>query len=227
MMGASYNDPDQTPVVQKTVAFLNKAGYEVIFPEKMNNLCCGTIWESKGMPQIADRKSAELELELYRASENGRYPVLCDQSPCLNRMRHMMQNLDLYEPVEFIDKFLLDKLDFHPTNESITVHATCSTIKMNLKPTLVKIANMCSTNVLVPEEVGCCGFAGDKGFTLPELNEHGLRKLKPQINKAHAKVGYSNSRTCEIGLNTHSGIPYMSIVYLADKCTTKKNRKSD
>lgn len=222
MMGVSPGDPDQIPLVQKMVGLLNKAGYEVIFPTNMKNLCCGTIWESKGMPEIADQKSAELELELYRATENGRYPVLCDQSPCLLRMRHNMCNLKLYEPVEFINEFLLQRLDFHPTDESVTVHATCSTIKMNLKPTLVKIAKMCSTNVLVPEEVGCCGFAGDKGFTLPELNEHGLRKLRPQIEKVKAKVGYSNSRTCEIGLSTHSGIPYMSIAYLVDKCTTSK-----
>ena len=222
MMGASPNDPDQTPVVQKTIQLLNKAGYEVIFPKSMDNLCCGTIWESKGMPEIADQKSSELEKELLVATENGKYPVLCDQSPCLNRMRHSMNNLNLYEPVEFIDTFLLDKLDFHPTDESITIHATCSTIKMGLKPSLVKLAKMCSNQVLVPEEVGCCGFAGDKGFTLPELNEYGLRKLKPQVEKAHAKTGYCNSRTCEIGLNTHSGIPFMSIVYLVDQCTTKK-----
>lgn len=224
MMGASHNDPDKTPLVNKMVEFLNKAGYEVIYPEKMNHLCCGTIWESKGMPDVADQKSAELELALYKATENGKYPVLCDQSPCLNRMRHTMQNLQLFEPVEFIDKFLLDKLDFTPTDEAITIHATCSTIKMGLQPTLVKIAKLCSNNVLVPEEVGCCGFAGDKGFTLPELNEHGLRKLKKQVDKHHALAGYSNSRTCEIGLNTHAGIPYMSIIYLVDKHTSVKTK---
>ena len=222
MMGASHDDPDQTPLMNKMLGLLNKAGYEVIFPEKMNHLCCGTIWESKGLPKVADQKSAELELALYKASENGKYPVLCDQSPCLNRMRHTMQNLDLYEPVEFIDKFLLDKLEFHPTNEAITIHATCSTIKMGLTDQLIKVARMCSTNVLVPDEIVCCGFAGDKGFTLPELNEHGLRKLKTQIQKHGSKAGYSNSRTCEIGLDTHGGIPYMSIAYLVDKCTTRK-----
>jgi D-lactate dehydrogenase len=224
MMGTSHDDSDQTPVVQKMISFLNKAGYEVIFPKKMEKMCCGTIWESKGMHEIADKKSSELEMELLRVSENGKFPVLCDQSPCLLRMRNKMESLDLYEPVQFIDKFLLDKLDFHPTDESITVHATCSTIKMDLKPTLVKIAKMCSTNVLVPTEVGCCGFAGDKGFTHPELNEHGLRKLKPQVDQVKAKVGYSNSRTCEIGLSTNSGIPYKSIVYLVDKCTTARNK---
>ena len=93
---------------------------------------------------------------------------------------------------------------------------------MGLTNKLIKVAKLCSNNVLVPEEIVCCGFAGDKGFTLPELNEHGLRKLKSQIDSHQTTAGYSNSRTCEIGLNTHGGIPYMSIAYLVDRCTTKK-----
>jgi len=222
MMGISQNDPDKTPLVHKMVEFLNKAGYEVIFPEKMQVLCCGTIWESKGMPEIADRKADELYKQLLIASENGKYPVLCDQSPCLYRMHHTMQGLKLYEPVEFIHDFLLEKLDFLPTDEVITVFPTCSTRKMELDSMLVRIAKMCSTNVFVPQELVCCGFAGDKGFTIPELNEHGLRKLRQQLEKAGVKAGYSNSRTCEIGLNSHGGVPYMSIVYLVDKCTHPK-----
>lgn len=219
MMGVSANDPEQVPLARKMVTFLNKAGYEVIFPEKMNKLCCGTIWKSKGLPEIADYKSTELEKALLQASENGKYPVLCDQSPCLHRMRQTLKGMDLYEPVEFIDKFLIDKLIFEQTDEPITIHSTCSSILMGLTPTLIKIAKLCSTNVLVPEEVGCCGFAGDKGFFVPELNKYALRKLPRQIKNFGTKVGYSNSRTCEIGLNTHSGIPYVSIVYLVDKCT--------
>lgn len=222
MMGVSQNDPDPTALVSKTVQFLNKAGYEVIFPENMQSYCCGTIWESKGMPVIADRKSDELERALLKASKNGEYPVLCDQSPCLYRMRKKMKTMQLYEPVEFIDRFLLDKLEFVATNEPITVFPTCSTRKMGLDATLIKIAKMCSTNVLVPQELACCGFAGDKGFTIPELNKHGLRKLRQQIEKNHIRNGYSNSRTCETGLNTHSGIPYQSIIYLVDSCTHKK-----
>lgn len=221
MMGASHNDPDQTPLMQKMMNLLSKAGYEVIFPEKMNHLCCGTIWESKGLPEIADRKASELEQALLKASDNGKYPVLTDQSPCLKRMRHTIEQLALYEPVEFIEKFLAEKLKFTKTDEPVTIHATCSTIKMGLKDSLVNVARMCSTNVLVPAEMNCCGFAGDKGFTLPELNAHGLRKLRPQIQKHGSIAGYSNSRTCEIGMNTHTGIPYMSIIYLVDKCTVK------
>ena len=221
-MGPAKNSPDPTPLIDKTVALLQKAGYEVIFPKNMKNLCCGTIWESKGMMDIADRKSAELEDALYEASQQGRYPILCDQSPCLHRMREVMTRVKLYEPVEFIYTFLRDKLQFHPIDDPVAVHITCSMRKMNLGQMLVDLASLCSRHVVVPEEVGCCGFAGDRGFTHPEVNAYALRKLRPQLEKAGVKTGYSNSRTCEIGLATNSGVPYLSIVYLVDQCTTPK-----
>lgn len=222
MMGPSYNDTDQTPLTSKMVGFLNKCGYEVVFPKLMNKMCCGTIWESKGMPDIADYKSKELENALLDASDNGKYPVLCDQSPCLMRMRSSIRGVDMYEPVEFIDKFLIERLDFAKTDKPITIFSTCSTVRMGLDKKFIKLASLCSSNVLVPEELNCCGFAGDKGFFVPELNKYALRKLPKQLDAKNIKVGYSNSRTCEIGLNTNTGIPYMSIVYLVDECTTLK-----
>ena len=225
-MGTAHSSPDHTPLVDKTVALLEKAGYEVIFPLNMNKLCCGTIWESKGMPEIADRKAAELEEALYIATENGRYPVLCDQSPCLYRMRNTMKRIKLYEPAEFILTFLCDKLEFTPIKQPVAIHITCSMKKMKLEKQLIALAGLCSEKVLVPEEVGCCGFAGDKGFTHPEVNAYALRKLRPQLEKAGIEVGYSNSRTCEIGLTTNSDIPYLSIVYLVDQCTKQKGGNS-
>ena len=210
------------PVVNDVTELLNKAGFEVIFPENMQNLCCGTIWESKGMPDEAQRKAAELELALLKASENGRWPVLCDQSPCLHRMRHTMQHMHLYEPAEFIDKFVLSELDITPLDACVAVHVTCSTRQMGLADTIIRVAKTCAKNVLVPEEIGCCAFAGDKGFTDPELNEWALRKLRPQVEKAGATMGVSNSRTCEIGLSTHSGIEYHSIAHLVNITSKRK-----
>lgn len=209
------------PLVEEMVSLLGKAGYEVIFPENMSSLCCGTIWESKGMPEIADRKTAELEEALWQASEQGRYPVLCDQSPCLHRMKHKIKKMRLYEPAEFILGFLADRLDFHQTDTPVAIHLTCSMRLMHKTGKMLELARMCSTNVLVPEGVGCCGFAGDKGMTHPELNKYALRKLKDQVKGI--PVGYSNSRTCEIGLATNSGIPYVSIAYLVNRCTTAKS----
>jgi D-lactate dehydrogenase len=221
-MGLEKFSPEKQPLMNEMLALLHKAGYEAIFPENMDKLCCGTIWESKGMPDIADRKTAELETALYQASCEGEYPVLCDQSPCLYRMRHTIKNMKLYEPVEFIATFLLDRLEFTPTDRPVVVHITCSMRKMGLEAKILELAKRCSIDVLTPEEVGCCGFAGDKGFTHPEVNAYALRKLHPQIEKAGIATGYSNSRTCEIGLAANSGIPYQSIVYLVNQQTQGK-----
>lgn len=224
MMGLpKHHHAVDRPLVEEMVSLLGKAGYEVIFPRNMSSLCCGTIWESKGMPEIADRKTAELEDALWEASEHGRFPVLCDQSPCLHRMQHKIKKMQLYEPSEFILDFLADRLDFHKTDTPVAIHLTCSMRLMGKSGKMLDLARMCSSNVIVPEGVGCCGFAGDKGLNHPELNRYALRKLKAQVKGI--PVGYSNSRTCEIGLATNSGIPYVSIAYLVNRCTTAKKIK--
>ena len=40
---------------------------------------------------------------------------------------------------------------------------------------------MCAEKVVTPDVI-CCGFAGDRGFTVPELNAFGLRRLKKQLS---------------------------------------------
>ena len=221
-MGQSKGSKMKHDLVDEVIQLMAKAGYEVIFPDGMEKMCCGQIWESKGMLDIADRKSAELEAALWKASEQGKYPVLCAQSPCLHRMKKVMKKMKLYEPAEFIMTYLKDRLDFHPTDKPIAIHLTCSTRLMGVDKDMIALAKLCSNNVLIPEGVGCCGFAGDRGFTFPELNRYGLRKLKPQIEAHKIEVGYSNSRTCEIGLEANTGIPYLNIVHLVNISTTPK-----
>ena len=69
--------------------------------------------------------------------------------------------------------------------------------------------------MIIPEGIHCCGFAGDKGFTTPQLNAHALRNLQQAVQ--HCSEGLSTSRTCEIGLSQHGGIDYHSVVYLLDR----------
>ena len=220
--GAS-SEADGTPpdLVNTFVTLCNRAGYQVIFPSNMSNLCCGMIWESKGMPDIADEKTATLEKALWLASEGGKYPVVCDQSPCLHRMRDHIKSMRLFEPAEFISDFLTEGLEFRKLDRRVAVHVTCSSRLMGVGPKIIDLARRCAREVLVPSEVGCCGFAGDKGFMIPALNRWALRKLRPQIIENNIAEGYSNSRTCEIGLSTNSGIPYKSIVYLVEEATRK------
>ena len=218
-MGLSKGAPIKNTLVDEMVQLCRKAGYEVIFPEGLERMCCGTIWESKGMLDIADRKTAELDEALWQASEQGKYPVVCDQSPCLHRMRKMITRMHLYEPVEFIWEYLRDRLEFTPIDRRIALHFTCSTREMGLTGKMLQLARLCSNNVFLPEGVGCCGFAGDRGWTHPEVNRWALRKLRRQLEDNRIEMGYSNSRTCEVGLETNGGIPYQSIVYLVNEVT--------
>lgn len=221
-MGVDKASEGMKPLVQEMTGLLRKAGYDVIFPKNMDSLCCGTIWESKGLPEIAMKKTRQLEDALWEASEHGKYPVVCDQSPCMHRMKHHISKVELYESTEFIWKFLKDRLTFTRTDTPVALHLTCSTRLMKIDRIVHDLACLCSSDVLIPEGVGCCGFAGDKGMTHPELNAYALRKLRSQIEEKGIEVGYSNSRTCEIGLQTNSGIPYRSIVYLVNSCTEPK-----
>jgi D-lactate dehydrogenase len=206
------------------VQLLQKGGFEVIYPENLSGLCCGMAFSSKGYTEAGEKKSNELEAALLKASGNGAYPILCDMSPCLFTMRENMgARLKLYEPVEFIMEYLLPRLSIQPLNETIAVFPVCSLKKMGLEQKLVQLAQLCAKEVVVPQ-TNCCGFAGDRGFTVPELNKHGLRTLKDQL-PVSALQGYSNSRTCEIGLSHHSGIPFRSIVYLVDQVSSTKGQE--
>jgi D-lactate dehydrogenase len=185
----------------------------------MQRLCCGTPFESKGFIDQANSKLEELETALLQASDDGHIPVLCDTSPCLYRMRqHMDARLKLYEPSEFVYDFLMERLVFRPLDTTVALHHTCSNMKMALEHKLLALAQACAKDVVVPDLVGCCGFAGDRGFTHPELNQSALKELKPALNEK-CTAGYSTSRTCEIGLSEHSGLYYKSIIYLVDQCT--------
>ncbi len=219
-MGPTSNVKEEqlTDVMLK---LLQKGGFEVIHPENLTDLCCGMAFSSKGYTEAGKMKSGQLEAALSAASENGTYPILCDMSPCLYTMRENMgSRMKLYEPVEFILEHLLPSLNIEPLDETIAVFPVCSLKKMELDQKLTFLAKLCAREVIVVD-TNCCGFAGDRGFSYPELNRHGLRNLKEQL-PASVIQGYSNSRTCEIGLSAHSGIPFQSIVYLVDQVSSAK-----
>ncbi len=217
-MGPAAGDPLSDPLHAVTERVLRRAGYRVIYPKEIDGLCCGLPFESKGFFDQANRKSDDLEKALLAASDNGRLPVLCDTSPCLERMRRTFgPRLTLFEPVEFTANNLLDRLTFTKTRDPVAIHITCSARKMNLDSAFVAVAKACAETVVVPYGIECCGFAGDRGFNVPELNTSALSSLKAAV--AGCTAGYANSRTCEIGLSHHSGIHYRSIMVLVDQCT--------
>ncbi len=222
IMAPARGDPERDPLPAKTEALLRKAGYEVVYPKHCEPLCCGMPFESKGLADEGDTKLRELEAALLEASRNGRDPILVDSSPCAWRMKQSGQaDLEILDVTECIHDRMMDKLTFRKLPGPVALHPTCSVLKMGLNDKLRTIAEACAEQVIVPEHVSCCGFAGDRGFTQPELNESALRNLRASLPD-DCDSGYSTSRTCEIGLSLHSGRYYRSIVYLVDLCTNAK-----
>ncbi|MFK3720799.1 FAD-binding and (Fe-S)-binding domain-containing protein [Pseudomonas fulva] len=219
VMGPAYADREQSSLLDKTRSLLEKAGYQVVFPDNAESLCCGQPFASKGYPEQAEHKRQELINALLHASRGGLDPIYCDTSPCTLRLVQDLgeTRLDLYDPVRFIRTHLVDRLTFTPQAEPVAVHVTCSTQHLGESQALIDLARRCSKQVVIPEGIHCCGFAGDKGFTTPELNAHALRSLKDAVQ--YCGEGISTSRTCEIGLSTHSGIDYHGLVYLVDRVT--------
>jgi D-lactate dehydrogenase len=218
-MGKSEKyDPKEAALMEKTIELLQRAGYTVLIPENVENLCCGMPFSSKGFMEQAKAKSDELEAALMKASENGKWQVLYDMSPCFQASKeHFNPALKIIDPIEFMLDYVMPRMPVIRKKEVVTVFPVCSVKKINMTDKLLALSKLCADKVVMVES-NCCGFAGDRGFTVPELNAHGQRDLKEQI-PANCKVGYSTSRTCEIGMETHSGINFKSIFYLIDEVT--------
>ncbi|MFD1627127.1 FAD-binding and (Fe-S)-binding domain-containing protein [Azospirillum griseum] len=222
-MGPAASDPEQTPLPQKVEGLMRKAGFRVLYPQDLAGQCCGMPLESKGLAAQADAKADAMLAALRAASRNSALPIVMDTSPCALRLKKRLTDggLAILDVAEFLHRHALPRLEIVRTDEPVVLHLTCSTRRMGLDGALTAVARACSSNVVIPEDVGCCGFAGDKGFSTPELNAHALRHLAKDV-PAGAKSGYSTSRTCEIGLSQHAGVPYRSIVYLVDACSRAK-----
>jgi D-lactate dehydrogenase len=217
-MGTAVCDSEKRDLQQITLSLLSKAGFEVVIPKRVEGLCCGMPFASKGLEGPARAALEHIEEALWQASEQGQLPVVCDTSPCTARMIDgFTKPIRIQEPVGFAREHLLPRLRQVQKLDRIALHISCSARKMGLERDFVALAETCAERVFQPEEQGCCGFAGEKGFTTPALNASALSCLRQQIPEG-CKSGYSNSRTCEIGLSKHSGIPYRSILYLMDAC---------
>jgi len=214
-LGPSADKRDRS-VPQTVLAVLQKSGCSVAYPPLPERLCCGMAFDSKGFKETGKRKLKELEEALEKATRSGEVPVLCDTSPCAQRMvTELPAHLHVYDPVGFIYHFLLERLDLQPLEETVLLHPVCSVKKLGLEHQLLEIGKRCAKKAVIPDDSGCCGFAGDRGITFPELNASALKGLREKVPE-DCRKGYSSSRMCEVGLNRHSGITYQSIFSLLD-----------
>jgi D-lactate dehydrogenase len=198
---------------------LVRAGYDPILPEGFEQLCCGQMLASKGMAEEAEAMSDTLEAALLKASNNGQYPVIMDASTCTARMvKHLAGRLKLYDFHEFAHDALLPRLVITKQPGPVALHVNCSVRKTGADAKLKNLLAACTEQIIEPAGITCCGFAGDRGFVVPELNHHALRKIHDEL-PAHCACGVSTNRTCEIGLTAETGITYQSIAYLLEQCS--------
>eukprot|EP00775_Hariotina_reticulata_P006936 gene6936-7154_t len=224
MMGPAASDTETASVHDKLMSLFEKAGYEVILPKNLSSQCCGMMFNSRGLKDAAAAKGSQLEQALMEASEGGKLPIVCDTSPCLAQIKAGISEpglrFALYEPVEFIRHFLVDKLEFSKVRDSVAIHVPCSSKKMGIEDSFTKLAGLCA-NEVVPSGIPCCGMAGDRGMRYTELTGSALQHLNlPQ----QCQDGYSTSRTCEMSLSNHSGINFRGLVYLIDEATKPKKQ---
>lgn len=219
-MGVSKADPKGAlDLVKQTEKLLQRVGFTIIYPEKVDGLCCGMVFDSKGIPEEKKRQQKQLEEAFWQASEEGKYPILFDNSPCYESfIAHLkQQGLTVYDPISFMLERVMPHLPVTRKKKRVTIFPVCSVKKIGKDKQLLELAKLCAENVDVVKS-NCCGFAGDKGFNVPELNKYGLRHLSDQMNK-ECDGAYSTSRTCEIGLSEKSGYNFKSIFYLIDEVT--------
>lgn len=89
---------------------------------------------------------------------------------------------------------------------AVAVHAVCSLRKQGVEAKRHAVAEACAASITMPAGTGECGFAGDQVFTVPEPNARALRDLAAALPPDCA-AGHATSRTCEVGLSQHGGVP--------------------
>ncbi|HEX8987610.1 MAG TPA: FAD-binding and (Fe-S)-binding domain-containing protein [Rhodocyclaceae bacterium] len=214
--------PGEATLPEVVIALLERAGYSPRLPEGCDRLCCGQTLASKGMADEADRMADEVLAALMKAADDGRggfHPVIMDASACSARMRkHLAGRLPLFDFHEFAHDALLPRLRLTRKPGPIALHVNCSVRRAGDVAKLRHLLAACTERIVEPAGVTCCGFGGDRGFVVPELNVHALRKVHGAL-PADCREGVSTNRTCEIGLTAETGRTYRSIAYLLEECS--------
>ena len=209
--------------VLTTVA--GRAGFRLWIPPASANRCCGMVFSSKGYDGAYRDAIGRTVSSLWEWSGKGTIPVVTDASPCAQTLRQAGYDLDpvnrrrlarlgILDGIDFAHDLLLPRLKPTRASGAVVLHPVCSAQKMDLVGKLEALARACADRVDVPISAGCCGFAGDRGLTVPELTASALAGEAAEV-RAGSYVGYySSSRTCEIGLSRATGKPYRSFWYL-------------
>jgi len=209
-----------------------KAGVSLVRPTGIGNLCCGTPWKSKGIERGYEAMVTRTVDALWEASDNGRLPVVCDNSSCTEGLvlalekaiekRPDCDTLHIVDAVDFAAEHLLPKLNVERTVSSVVVHPTCSSTRAGSNANLLAISGAVAAEASVPADWGCCAFAGDRGMLHPELTESATANEAREVNAGEFDAYVSCNRTCEIGMTRATGHQYQHVLELLDRASTSQ-----
>jgi D-lactate dehydrogenase len=228
-MGAIPGETNARDTAAAFVAVAARAGLPLHIPEGVERCCCGTPFSSKGFIDAhVVAVNATIEL-LWAASREGALPVIVDTSPCAFGLkgrealsagnRERAARMRVVDAIEFFAADVAPRLTVLRRLSGVTLHPVCSTVKMGIVPQLVSILRRCSEDVFIPPSTGCCGFAGDRGWLVPELTASATAAAAAEVRNMPAEGWYSSSRTCEIALARATGHAYRSWIHLLDWAT--------
>jgi D-lactate dehydrogenase len=224
------------PLARSALDLFLWAGLEVRYPRRAGGLCCGMPFLSKAFPEAAAEMAARVARSLWEASSEGRDPVVTDASPCAGTLQeHVVpllagegRRIRVYDFASFWAREVLPRRDEPPRRPGTAVlHPTCTLVKSGGLEDLLRVARAHREKVVVPATAECCGFAGDRGFLLPELTASATRTEAAEVRELVENGGadlYSTCRTCEIGMSRAVGIPFGSIIHLVHEAVTAADR---
>jgi len=208
-----------------------RAGMPLWIPEDIAGRCCATIWHSKGYREGNVAMANQIAEALWRWSDEGRLPILCDASSCSlgitseivthltpkNRAWHAQ--LAIFDSVAWVHDYLLPKLEVPRKLASAVVHPSCSLNHLNLGKKLHAIAAAMAERAVTPAAAGCCAFAGDRGFLHTELTRSATAEEAQEVRATEFAAYLGSNRTCEVGLNLATGRNYESFVFVLEELT--------
>ena len=217
------------------VALCDRAGVKVQVPEKVEGLCCGTVWRSKGLTDGLGAMAQRTALALLAATRDGEAPVVTDASSCSHGLHELATDLEnaglpelaerfrrvrIMDSVAYTAERLLPLLTVRSRIGSAVLHPTCSDRHAGDLPHLLECARACADEVVVPGAAGCCGFAGDRGMLHPELTASATRLESAEVTRRTYDAYLSSNRTCEIGMSRATGHTYRHVLELLAELTT-------
>jgi len=203
-------------------------GIELLIPDHIDSFCCGQPFLSKGFLNAGSRMADKTNILLSNASVNGTISILSDTSPCtvqlIDNLKSDLTELQIVDIAVFL-KSILEDYSLPPLDREIHIHPTCSSQHMKLEQDLQFIAQKCATQWSMPDSQFCCGFAGDRGLIRPELTESATSTFAEDISYIENDIlGYSTSRTCEIGLMSATKRDFFPIAVLVRDYLNQKLR---